>query len=69
MAMAPERKKKRAKLPTQLSDFQDKADLTNQQMADRLRITLRLYVSWKYGERKPGDVGRALISFLLDGKI
>lgn len=55
--------------PAKLKALRDRLGLSNEQVAARLRISLRLWRSWCYGERKPSPAGQALLSLLDQGKI
>jgi DNA-binding transcriptional regulator YiaG len=62
-------KKKNNPWPTRLKALRDRLGLTNDQMAQRLRIDVRLWKSWVYGERQPRGAAVALITLMEEGKI
>jgi DNA-binding transcriptional regulator YiaG len=62
--------KKRANpWPAKLKQLRNGLGLTNDEVAAKLRIPIRLWRSWLYGERRPSPAAQALISLLEDGKI
>jgi len=67
--MAAKKTKKRTAFQQHLAKIQEDLGLSNEEMSRRLRISLRLYISWKYGERNPSQAGLALVSFLREKKI
>jgi DNA-binding transcriptional regulator YiaG len=55
--------------PARLRAVQDRLRLTNAEVAARLGIPQRTWVSWKYGERRPNAVSASMIDMLERGKI
>ena len=71
LCMSEERRKpkNRNPWPARLKKLRDSHGLTNEDIAKRLRIPLRLWKSWLYDNRIPSAAAQALISLLQDGKI
>ena len=55
--------------PEKLTKLQERLHLTNDEMALRLDVPKRTWLSWKYGERTPSVAARRLIGLLIQGKI
>ena len=55
--------------PARLKGLQERLGLSNLEMSRRLGITLRTWIGWKYGERKPQTGSITLIHLLESGKI
>ena len=58
--------KRKSPWPARLRSIQ--SDLSNQAMADKLGVSIRTYLSWKYGVRLPSGPSIQLIKRLESSK-
>lgn len=63
--MSSVEEKKNNPWPNRLKALQLRLGLSNHEMADRLGIAYRVWVSWKYGERQPQTGSITLINMLI----
>jgi transcriptional regulator with XRE-family HTH domain len=55
-------KPRKSRLAKQLTDLRDLHGLTQQQAADRVEVSIRTWLSWERGERRPSKHTLAFIS-------
>jgi DNA-binding transcriptional regulator YiaG len=55
--------------PGRLKALQEKLGLDNDQMAEKLGVPARTWLSWKYGERRPSVAAARLVELAEAGRL